>query len=69
MGIEIVWIGYRTSSTPYQQFFYYYLNKKIHYKTKLFHFFIKNSLILYHINHFLLLFKLIFYFTLTYQTG
>jgi hypothetical protein len=37
--------------------FYYYPNKKTHYKTKLFHFSIKYSQIFYHINHFLLLFK------------
>jgi len=37
--------------------FYYYSNKKIHYKTKLFYFSIKHSQILYHINYFLLLFK------------
>jgi len=34
--------------------FYYYSNKKTYYKTKLFHFSIKHSQILYHINHFLL---------------
>jgi hypothetical protein len=37
--------------------FYYYSNKKTHYKTKLFHVSIKHSQILYHINHLLLLFK------------
>jgi len=40
--------------------------KKIHYKTKLFHFSIKHSQILYHINFFLLLF---IYNTTTYQTS
>jgi hypothetical protein len=48
--------------------FYYYSNKKTYSKTKLLHFFIKHSQILYHINHFLLLFKQIFHYTITYQT-
>jgi hypothetical protein len=48
--------------------FYYYSNKKIHYKTKLFHFSIKYFQILYHINHFLLYNTKIFHNTTTYQT-
>jgi hypothetical protein len=38
-------------------------------QTKLFHFSIKHFLILYHINHLLLLFKQLFHNTITYQTG
>jgi hypothetical protein len=49
--------------------FYYYSNKKIHYKTKLFYFSIKHSQILYHINHFLLYNTQIFHNTITYQTS
>jgi hypothetical protein len=49
--------------------FYYYSNKKIHYKTKLFHFSIKHSQILYHINHFLLHNTQIFHNPITYQTS
>jgi len=44
--------------------FYYYLNKKIHYNIKLFHFFIQIIFTLYLIYHFLLLPQL----TLSYQT-
>jgi hypothetical protein len=49
--------------------FYYYSNKKTHYKTKLFHFSIKHSKILYHFNHFLLLFKQLFHNTTTLRLG
>jgi hypothetical protein len=42
--------------------------KKTHYKTKLFHFSIKHSQILYHINHLLLYNTQIFYNIITYQT-
>jgi hypothetical protein len=43
--------------------------KKNHYKTKFFHFSIKRFQILYHINHFLLLFNQLFHNTITYQRG
>jgi hypothetical protein len=49
--------------------FYYYSNKKIHFKTKHFHFSIKHSQILYHINHFLFYNTQIVHNTITYQTS
>jgi hypothetical protein len=51
----------------HQSFFIIIQIKKIHYKTKLFHFYIKHSQILYHINHFLLYNTKIFHNTITYQ--
>jgi len=53
----------------HQSFFIIIQIKKTHYKTKLFHFSIKHSQILYHINHFLLHNTQIFHNKITYQTG